>query len=161
MIIAGTGHRPDKLGGYSDGAFFRLTTFVIDELKFLGSVDGIISGMALGFDTALALAAIELNIPLTCAIPFEGQQKMWSYEQQRVWKWIVARAQQVEFTSPPGYEPYKMQRRNRWMVDRCTELLALHDGSRGGTFNCVAYANERQKPIINLWPKWKVFNAGS
>lgn len=31
--------------------------------------------MALGWNTALALAAIELGIPLTAAVPFEGQKR--------------------------------------------------------------------------------------
>ena len=37
------------------------------------------------------------------------------------------------------------------MVDNCTHVLAMWDGSEGGTANCVKYAQAVNKPIINLW----------
>jgi len=47
-----------------------------------------------------------------------------------------------------------MQTRNIWMVDNCDLVLALWDGSDGGTGNCIKYANKIGKPIVNLWDKY-------
>jgi uncharacterized phage-like protein YoqJ len=49
-----------------------------------------------------------------------------------------------------------MQIRNEWMVDNAHIVLALWDGSSGGTGNCIKYANRKSvnKPIINLWSSW-------
>jgi hypothetical protein len=37
-------------------------------------------------------------------------------------------------------------------------VLALWDGSHGGTSNCIAYAKVRAKPVTNVWNKWEKFN---
>lgn len=42
------------------------------------------------------------------------------------------------------------------MVDDADRILALWDGSSGGTANCVGYANDIKKPITNLWPVYKM-----
>jgi uncharacterized phage-like protein YoqJ len=44
-----------------------------------------------------------------------------------------------------------MQRRNEWMVERADVILALWNGSSGGTANCVAYARQRGSRIVNVW----------
>jgi uncharacterized phage-like protein YoqJ len=53
-----------------------------------------------------------------------------------------------------GYHPDKLQKRNIWMVDRSTAVLALWDGSKGGTANCVKYAEKVSVPVFNVWPGW-------
>jgi predicted Rossmann fold nucleotide-binding protein DprA/Smf involved in DNA uptake len=63
MILAFTGHRPSKLGGYGsdvDLKLTRLATKVLDDLK----PEQVISGMALGWDQAVAFAAIRAKIPV-------------------------------------------------------------------------------------------------
>lgn len=153
-VLAGTGHRPDKLGGYGAEVSARLVDLARAALvKY--QPDEVISGMALGWDTALALAAIELGIPLTAAVPFEGQERKWRPEQQEVFRAILARATTVVIVSPGGYAVWKMQVRNEWMVDRATGLLALWNGSGGGTGNCIEYARTRQVEIVNLWAAWE------
>jgi len=76
MILSGTGHRPDKLGGYSDSAFDNLVKIAEDYLKE-SKPDKVISGMALGWDQALAEACVNLNIPFIAAVPFKGQESKW------------------------------------------------------------------------------------
>ena len=39
-----------------------------------------------------------------------------------------------------SYSPYLMQKRNKYIVDNCDILLAIWDGSKGETGNCVKYA---------------------
>lgn len=154
MICAATGHRPDKLGGYGDGVLERLTLTATKWLQFIGdrAPEKIISGMAQGWDTAVALSAIRLGIPLVCAIPFEGFQSRWPTQAQGRFKTILDSASQVHVVCEGKYAPWKMQKRNEWMVDNSDEILALWDGvSEGGTKNCIDYAIKQDKPIVNLF----------
>lgn len=50
--------------------------------------------------------------------------------------------------------PKAMQIRNEWIVDRADRIIALWDGSFGGTHNCITYANKRKVPVDNLWDAW-------
>lgn len=153
MILAGTGHRPQRLGGYSETVNNKLRKLITKELEKLRP-NRVISGMALGFDMALAEAAINLDIMVVAAVPFEGQEEKWPERSQERYHNILKNCETIEYCSPPGYTPYKLQFRNRWMVDNCDALLALWDGGNGGTCNCVRYAEEYNKRIINLWDKW-------
>lgn len=153
MIIAATGHRPDKLGGYSafvSGKLYKLAR----EYLALSDADEVISGMALGWDTAIAQAALDLGLTLTAAIPFEGQERLWPNEAQKHYRFLVARATYVRTISPGGYAPEKMQKRNVWMVRSADRMLALWNGSPGGTANCLRYAQERGVPFDNLWAEF-------
>jgi hypothetical protein len=47
-----------------------------------------------------------------------------------------------------------MQVRNQRMIDQCELLLALWNGSSGGTGNAIAYATFLNKPYVNLWPQF-------
>lgn len=150
MIIAGTGHRPNKLGGYSLNARTRLFNTAIKSLEYLAPTK-VISGMALGWDQALARAAIELGIPFIAAVPFVGQENIWPAASQREFHELCKAASEHVIVSPGGYSPAKMQVRNEWMVDRADRILALWDGSSGGTKNCLDYAATTGKPVSNAW----------
>jgi uncharacterized phage-like protein YoqJ len=150
MIIAGTGHRPNKLGGYEMKATMRLhriATTAIAELK----PDVIISGMAQGWDMAIAQCAINMKIPLWAYIPFIGQEQVWPQATRLYYQELLRRADKVEVCSEGGFTNAAMQHRNRRMVDDCTSLLAMWDGSPGGTANCIAYASFIDRPYTNLW----------
>lgn len=76
MKIATTGHRPPKVctwEEYETVGLGRMTALARNCLIRLDAEEAI-SGMALGWDIAFALAAIDLNIPLIAAIPFKGQE---------------------------------------------------------------------------------------
>lgn len=147
ITVAATGHRPDKLGGYEQ--INRLTSFARQYLNAL-SPASVISGMALGWDQAVAAAALDLCIPLTAAVPFEDQESRWPDTSRRRYAELMSRAAFVHVVSPYPGTP-AMQLRNRWMVDRCDLLLSLYDGSYGGTHNCLLYANRQKRQILNLW----------
>lgn len=150
MIISATGHRPNKLGGYSPVTFQRLCDLARGYL-LEKQPDGVISGLALGWDLAWAVAALELAIPVHAAIPFEGQESRWPESSQRLWARVVAECASVTFVCEPGYAAWKMQKRNEWMVERCHRVAALWDGTSGGTANCVKFAQAFPRPIDNLW----------
>lgn len=150
MIVAGTGHRPNKLGGYGTEARNRLVNLATDVLR-KRQPQRVISGMALGWDQALAVAACALDLPWTAAVPFEGQERAWPESSQREYRELLSLADDVVVVSPGGYASWKMQRRNQWMVDHADLVLALWDGSPGGTGNCVDYVRRTNKPLLNYW----------
>ena len=152
LIIAATGHRPDKLGGYSPRITNSLRLlahrYIVQQRPAF-----VISGMALGWDQAVAGAALLAGVPLIAAVPFRGQESKWPEQSQLAYRELLAAAARIVEVCDPGYAVWKMQKRNEWMVDHCTRLMALWDGSPGGTKNCIDYA-EGKIPIDNLWDQW-------
>ena len=164
MKIAITGHRPNKLGND-----YNLTSPLIKaiEKKLILVVHDyqpkyMISGMALGIDTLWAELAVKLGVPLIAALPFKGQHTAWpSKSQDRYWN-LLKQANQIHICDTnktyTKFEDFleaditeftgsKMQKRNIWMVDECNLLVAVWNGTPGGTANCVNYANETRKTI--------------
>lgn len=178
FVVAGTGHRPDKLGGYSEQVDLKLRDLARRAMERHYPLSHVISGMAIGWDMALAEAAKDLGIQLIAAIPFVGQEKRWPKATQERYQRILEepypmrdhalawqpgnpalkeplRHTAVMIICDGGYAPWKMQRRNEWMVDNCHQVFALWNGSDGGTANCVKYATKFNRPIENLWGVWQ------
>lgn len=153
MIIAGTGHRPDKLGGYSDKVSHRLVQLAVACIrKYKPTV--VISGMALGWDQALAEAAIAELVPLWAYVPFDGQDKKWPEASQARYRELLDLAEEAKVIDSGGYSAAAMQKRNQAMVDDCDMLLALWNGSPGGTANCIKYAESIKQVTTNVWDSW-------
>lgn len=156
MILAATGHRPDKLGAWDDqrvaSNLLYLAQSVLEEHK----PTKVISGMALGWDTAIAGATILAGIPLIAAIPFKGQESRWTPFGRERYRLLLKMASKIVCVSPGGYAPEKMQVRNEWMVDYADLVAALFNGSRGGTRNCILYAQGKSPPVpvVNYWSRW-------
>ncbi len=158
MKICVTGHRPNKLYGYnlSDPRYIKMK----DELKNIliqNNCDEAITGMALGVDTVFALAVLELklegfSIKLHCAIPCKNHGGLWNKESVDLYNNILKKADYVKLVSNESYQPWLMQKRNEYMVDLADKVIAVWDGSPGGTCNCVKYARKKNKEIIQLNP---------
>lgn len=158
MIVAGTGHRPDKLGtdafsGYIDDNPLRVWIKArlrahLRQLKPLY----VISGMAIGFDQDLAEVCIALRVPFIAAVPFVGQECRWRVDAQEKYHALLAKAHDVVIVSDGLYERWKMQARNEWMVDHCNVLLAAFDGSPGGTAGTVNYADRVRRDTRRIDP---------
>jgi uncharacterized phage-like protein YoqJ len=123
-----------------------------------GHVD-FISGMALGADILFAEAVLEvkkmdLPVRLIAAVPFAGQERNWPAKSQARFRGVLSRADHVEIVSSGAYSPKKMQIRNVWMVDRSMVVLAIWDGAKhGGTWNCIQYALQQGKWVVQLHPQ--------
>lgn len=157
MKIAITGHRPNKLDNdyeltspLAEGIRFEIGA-TIDRLlkeKHLQWSDLVfISGMALGVDTLFALIAVHKNIPFIAAVPCASQPDQWPERSRKKYKTLLALAKQVH-TVAFGYSAEVMQKRNEWMVDNCDLIIAVWDGSTGGTCNCIRYAQKVGKELI-------------
>jgi hypothetical protein len=158
MILAGTGHRPNKLRiGALDGYQPRVQTRLMDLARAAlrrRRPDLVISGMAIGWDTALAIAAVDVGIPFDAYVPFEGQESRWPPAARGVYRDLLRLARRTIIVSEAGYSPEAMQFRNERMVDDCDSLLALWNGTPGGTANCLRYADAVGRPYENLWRQW-------
>ena len=157
MIVAVTGHRPEKLyGGYTTKGRVFLARFARERiLRLPVMAHKIITGMAVGWDQAVATAAVGLNLPFVAAVPCDGQERMWPDEAKERYRFLLDEAESIEVVCPGPYAGWKMQKRNEWMVDRCQVLMALYDGSAGGTDNCIKYATKKGKTIVNVWAEYE------
>lgn len=116
--------------------------------------------MALGWDQALAEACVLEGVPFDAFVPFLGQESVWPEKARAKYKWLMSRADLIAYTAPPGYAAWKMQTRNEAMVKSAGVMLALWDGSAGGTANCVRYAEKVGTPVLNVWERWVAFTEG-
>lgn len=158
MIICVTGHRPNKMYGYnlSDNRYLKLKE-QFKQILIEENCTEAITGMALGVDTVFALAVLELkdkgyNIKLHCAIPCLNHSSKWFEESVVLYKEILDKADVVKFVTEQPYQVWMMQKRNEYMVNRADKVIAVWDGSKGGTGNCVAYAKKQNKDIILIRP---------
>ena len=154
MIVAFSGHRPQKLGGFKlpNPTYNHICQQIEQKLIEL-KPDKVISGMALGVDMWSANIARKLKIPFIAAIPFEGQEKAWPKQSQDTYHKLLKFAAEKVYVCEPGYAASKMQIRNEFMVDACDILIAVFDHTPGGTANCVKYAQSINKQIIFIDPR--------
>lgn len=153
MILAVTGHRPDKLGGWKVPNPIQLAVMEQMDLALLELQPSlVITGMALGVDQWMAELCILNEIPFAAAVPFEGQESVWPPHSQGKYHQLLAKANQVIFTAESGYAAWKLQTRNEWMVNNCQLLLAVFNGTSGGTANCISYAIKQKRKIRYIEP---------
>ncbi len=156
MDICITGHRPNKLYGYDLGNYrWQLLKNKIENQLVQHKCKRFRCGMALGVDTIAAMACIDLkesgfDIELIACIPFLGQESVWPAESRYQYYSLLDKCDDKVIVCKGGYASYKMQERNRYMVDNSDLVLAVWNGSNGGTANCIRYAEEKNKEIINL-----------
>jgi len=159
--VSFTGHRPNKLKGYNPRdnkeLLWKLHEEIVKHIEDKNA-DTFISGMALGVDMWAARIVLRLksleypHLKLICAIPCLNHSSKWNAQSQKEWQSIVDKADEVFYVSKEEYKPYLMQRRNIWMVDESDYVIAVWDGSAGGTGNCVRYAQEEDKEITVINP---------
>lgn len=151
LVVGVTGHRPDKLGGWD--ARHPIVVSVKTALRLAlasHAPSSLVTGMALGVDQWAAEEAIQLGISFTAAVPCDDFDGTWPALSRLSYSKLLAQARDVVIVSPGPYKPWKLQRRNEWVVDHCQKLLAVHDGSPGGTWNCLAYAAQVHRDVDRL-----------
>ena len=157
--IAVTGHRPNKLYGYNlknekwISLGFQMRNFLKDRLNMYNEIE-CITGMALGVDQLFGLVALKLkkenyNVKICSAIPCHGQELKWPNKDY--WQRIYDNADEIIYVHDGPYTNTCMQERNIFMVDRADEILAVWNGTSGGTKNCIDYAKKQNKIITNIY----------
>ena len=169
MIISITGHRPNGLHkeyGYNlnNEAWIKLKEYIeatIEECYKYATPNEeltLVTGMALGVDTVFWEIAAKLrksnkNIKIEAAVPFVGQEKKWIHESQKQYKQMLSESDKVTIVSEGGFATYKMMARNRYMVNKSDIVIAVICKETGGTAQCVKYAKEHDKVVIEINPK--------
>lgn len=148
-----TGHRPEKLQLSKNKIIQQLEIYIDDALS--AGYETFISGMARGTDMwaseiILRKKSKNKNIKLVCAVPFKGFENRWSYIEKNQYKVILENADSV-FYICQKYTPYSFQARNIWMVDRSSRVIAVFNGTSGGTMNTIKYAVKNDVEIKNVW----------
>ena len=156
-----TGHRPDKLPwGYDelDPRCLALKGSMAREIEGLyrRGFRHFISGMAQGCDLWFAEAALALreqypDLSVESAVPCPTQADSWQPGQRLRWQDILARCD-LETVVQQNYDRFCMFRRDRYMVDRSAAILAVFDGTSGGTQYTLNYAMEKKLEILLLDP---------
>lgn len=145
-----TGHRPEKLAQTEAEIKVWLTERIRDAVRDGYAV--FISGMARGVDLwaaecVLSLRETDGGIRLICASPCEGFETRWSQKWQELYHEIIVGADETVFISP-RYDLSCFQKRNEWMVDHSSRLIAVYNGAPGGTRNTVDYARRQGLEIV-------------
>jgi len=156
-----TGHRPDRLpwgDNEADPRCVQLKERLQQALK-LAYADGIchfICGMARGSDLYFAEAVLALrerqpDVTLECACPYEGQAAHWPEPDRRRHEQILNQCD-YETLVQHQYDRGCMMRRNRYMVDHSSCIIAVYDGTpKGGTAQTLAYALKHGLRTDILW----------
>lgn len=154
-----TGHRPAKLPwryNEEDCRCLRLKQRIADavETAYEEGYRHFICGMAMGCDLyfcecVLALRERRPDVTVEAAIPCPTQADTWPAAQRARYQRLVE-ACNFETLVSAQYSPSCMQRRDRYMVDHASLLIAAFDGSAGGTRYTVEYAMRRGIAIVDL-----------
>lgn len=157
-----TGHRPKSFPWkYNEAApdCVLLKEVLTEQIKVLADrgVTDFLSGMAQGVDLWCAQIVLELRkknpaLRLHCILPREGQESRWAVSAKEHYHSILAQANEVIYVGRK-YSRNCMLKRNRYLVDHCSVLLAVYNGSRrSGTGATVRYAQQISREIIFIDP---------
>jgi len=154
-----TGHRADKLPWRYDEEDVRcvqLKRRIADAVAaaYDEGFRHFICGMATGCDMYFCEAVMELresrgDVTVEAAIPWEGQAAKWSADIRKRYFRLISECD-METVVQAAFSPDCMMRRNRYMVDNSSLLIAAYDGQSGGTQSTMLYAVRNGLRIIEL-----------
>lgn len=167
VSVAFTGYRPSKLPYLNDlnshearalyqAIYDEFERLVIRDYRFF------LTGGALGCDLLAAEAAVALkkkyykkHIVHELCIPCYDHDAKWEEKDKRRIE-EIKKSSIVTYVSDSEYFNGCMQKRNRYMVDTSSVLVAVYDGIKGGTKNTVEYAQKQNKKLIVIRPRGMV-----
>ena len=146
-----TGHRLIPAGEYVSLQWE--VEQAVEELIQRG-VCRFVTGGALGFDTLAAEVILELRKKYPCIhlylmLPCQGQEKHWNRVDQRRYRKVLARADQVDYVAEHYFNGC-MQLRNRAMVEASAYCVAYCTRYTGGTAYTVRQARQMGLKVIFL-----------
>jgi len=152
-----TGHRPPRLGGYDEDnpTAAKVRDWLMKKVaqKIAEGAKTFVSGGALGVDQWGAQAVIDRDAELTMAIPCDGYCSRWPQASQDKFNEILKKAHVVEVVCLGTYASYKNIVRDKWMVERSKEVIAVWNGAEdGGTWHTIKEARKAGRRIDILNP---------
>ena len=144
-----TGHRPEKLTKTENDICNSLEKEI--RLAIADGFTKFLSGMARGTDIyaaeiVLKIRAEDPSVKLICASPFEGFEQSWKQSWQARYHTIISAADQVQYISP-SYNRACFQVRNKWLILNSARVIAVYNGTPGGTKNTIDLANRHGVPV--------------
>ena len=150
-----TGHRPEKMGVSPQVVKDRLERAVDEAIR-----DGyrtFISGMCRGTDIWAAQIVLDRkrklpDLRLILAIPYPNCESGWGTEWQSQYRKLLSQADLVRYIQP-SFSRSCFQKRNMWMVSHASRVIAVYNGSAGGTRNTIEFARKKNvdvRSILNI-----------
>ena len=114
-------------------------------------------GMALGFDMICAETVLDLkekydNIKIIGALPCKTQDKKWRSKDRERYKNLLVHLDSVRCLYDDYMGKECMFERNRYMVNNSSLMIALFDGTSGGTKSTIDYAKKQGLEIVIIKP---------
>lgn len=162
--VSFTGYRPSKLPFLNDldcsdtkalysALYAEFERLIHRDYRFF------LTGGALGCDLLAAEAVISLKkkyrkkqIVHELCIPCRNHDAKWKEQDKRRLE-EIKKSSMVTYVTDSDYFDGCMQKRNRYMVDTSSVLVAVYDGISGGTKNTVEYAKKLGKKLIVIRPR--------
>lgn len=151
-----SGHRPEKLPFRGDISYPEVKIlmsnlfFEIDKSLKQGYCK-FITGMAKGIDIWAAKYILEKkdinpDIKLICAVPYEGYGEGWKGVDKWDLNWILHKSDEVIYICDKYY-PYCMRKRNEYMVNHSSKLIAVVNNYKSGTGQTIRFAQKNNLEI--------------
>ena len=139
-----TGHRSGKLNRKESEICADLESEI--RVAINKGFQVFITGMARGTDIWAGEIVLKLRnegfpVKLICALPFPGFDRSLADDWKQRYRQLSDAADQIQFVSP-AYRPSCFRVRNEWMVNRSALVIAVYNGTRGGTNNTIKYAQK-------------------
>ena len=81
------------------------------------------------------------DLKLIAALPYPGCDSRWSADWRKQYADVLKSADLFKAISPK-YSMASFQKRDEWMVDHASRVIAVYDGVPGGTKNTIDYAEK-------------------
>ncbi|GAB6118959.1 SLOG family protein [Dysgonomonas termitidis] len=152
--IAFTGHRMNRIRIEKQELSGLITAAVI--YFYLKGYKVFLTGMAEGLDLIAAEEVLKIkehypDIELHCIIPFAGQSDRMNPEDKLRYNAILSAADYEIYLSEKYYDGCFL-RRNDYLVDNSTQLIAYYDNvPKGGTYYTVKNALRKGLEVFNLF----------
>ena len=107
-------------------------------------------GMAWGFDLIVfetLLSKKNKNIDIIACVPCKNQERFFNNKNKEKYFNLLKKADKIVYVSEEYFDGC-MQKRNRYMIDNSSVLVAYLYSNLGGTKNAVNYALKQNKEII-------------
>lgn len=154
MNVTGVAHSPKRLQERSLLPSNELVYLASKALKVYGA-SHLITSLDLGWEQALAKAAVELNIPFVVSLPYPGRDSYWERENRILYYELLSRAAEV-YQIHDTYQASSMQECRFWQTDQSDLILALWDYEfeKDDVFDAIRYALDKNVKVNNLWQDW-------
>lgn len=147
ITVAFTGHRD-----YAGEADYRLRESIMELYK--RGYRRFESGMAEGFDLAAAAVVLELKaqleaLELICVVPYKSHSHSIKHSKE-LYQRVLSEGDEVVVLAE-SYHQGVFHRRNDYLVDNSSYVVAWYNGRRSGTGYTVKRALKRGLKVENLF----------